>query len=140
MLCGLCREAALLASLTVRGSILGVELSIPVIEVPAAIAGSSAAAAAVPQDQDKQVAPAPTAEVVELQRRLAASRDDNVAALMTDNPAQLDPLNVQSISRWLQAKGRNMEIAEEQIHVHAQWRQAFMPAGHIPEVCLHFAA
>lgn len=130
------REAARLASLTIRGSFLGVELSVPIFEVPAAVAGSSTATAAVPQAEDKRVAPAPTAEVLELQRRLAAGGDENVAALLTDTPAQLDPLNVQSISRWLQAKGRNMEIAEEQIHIHAQWRQAFMPAGHIPEVCL----
>ena len=136
-----------MASLTLRGTIFGVNISVPLFEVP----GTGAALAATPAgvlEQIRQASPAvpgpsaaqaPSAEVAELQRRLDASGDPNVAALMADNPDQLDPLNAPSIARWLQAKGRNMDIAEEQIHVHAHWRQAFMPAGHIPEVhsCAH---
>ena len=138
----LCREATLMASLTLRGTVFGVDISVPLLEVPGIVAGLAATPAGV-LEQTRQAssavtvpcaAQAPSAEVAELQRRLATSKDSDVAALMANNPDQLDPLNVPSIARWLQAKGRNMDIAEEQIHVHAHWRQAFMPAGHIPEV------
>ena len=136
-----------MASLTLRGTVFGVDISVPLLEVLGTGAGSAATPAGM-LEQTRQASPAvaapsaaqaPSAEVAELQRRLAASGDPNVAALMADNPDQLDPLNAPSIARWLQAKGRNMDIAEEQIHVHAHWRQVFMPAGHIPEVesCAH---
>ena len=129
------REAALLASLTIRGSVFGVDISVPLLEVHDDAAGPTAASGPALEDQSKKAAPAPTAEVLELQRRLAASGDHNVVAQMLSNPAQLDPLDVRSIARWLKAKGRDLDIAEEQIHLHAHWRQVFMPAGHIPEVC-----
>ena len=131
-----------MASLTIRGNLFGVDLSVPLLEVPHPGVSTSTISAAV-LDQKKQpsptvptpsAAPAPSAEVAELQRRLTTSGDQVVAALMSNNPAQLDPLDAPSIARWLKAKGRNMDVAEEQIHVHAHWRQAFMPAGHIPEV------
>ena len=65
---------------------------------------------------------------------MVASGDADLIRLMTPNPAQLDPMDAIGIGRWLGAKGRNMDLAEEHIHVHAKWRQAFMPAGHISEV------
>lgn len=127
-----------MASLTVRGTVFGVDVSVPLLEIPL---GAGLPAGALEQTKQTSpavpalsAAPAPSAEVAELQRRLATSRNPDVAALMANNPDQLDPLDVASIARWLQAKGCNMNIAEEQIHVHAHWRQAFMPAGHIPEV------
>lgn len=128
-----------MASLTVRGTVFGVDISVPLLEIPGLGAGLPASALEQMKQPSPAVpalsaAPAPSAEVAELQRRLATSRNPDVAALMANNPDQLDPLDVASIARWLQAKGRNMDIAEEQIHVHAHWRQAFMPAGHIPEV------
>lgn len=137
----LCREATLMASLTLRGTVFGVDISVPLLGGPG-ISDVAATPAGV-LEQSRQATPAvpapsaaqaPSAEVAELQRRLATSNDADVAALMDNNPDQLDPLNVPSIARWLQAKGCHMDIAEEQIHVHAHWRQAFMPAGHIPEV------
>ncbi len=126
-----------MAALTVRATVFGVDLTVPLLELPCAAASYASASAAAQNGHSTQLAavPAPSAEVAELQRRLAASGDADVASLMSSNPAQLDPLDARGISRWLQAKGRNMDLAEQQIHVHAHWRQAFMPAGHIPEVC-----
>ncbi|DBA67929.1 TPA: hypothetical protein ACH3X2_014131 [Trebouxia sp. C0005] len=123
-----------MASVTVRCSVFGVDLAIPLLELPCAAASPASVGTAQPGHSKQPAAvPAPSAEVAELQRRLAASGDEHVASLMTINPEQLDPLDVRGISRWLRAKGRNMDVAEEQIHVHAHWRQEFMPAGHIPE-------
>lgn len=130
-----CREAAFMASVTVRCSVFGVHLAIPLLELPCAAASPASVGTAQPAHSKQPAAtPAPSAEVAELQRRLAASGDENVASLMSINPEQLDPLDARGISRWLRAKGRNMDVAEEQIHIHAHWRQEFMPAGHIPEV------
>lgn len=126
-----------MASLTIRGTVLGIELSVPLFRVPALEAVPAAPSSATVLTHSRQpspAVPAPSAEVAELQRRLIASRDQDVASLMTNNPDQLDPLNAASIARWLQAKGCNLDVAEEHIHVHAHWRQSFMPAGHIPEV------
>lgn len=55
---------------------------------------------------------------------------------MTPDPEQLDPLDARGLARWLKAKGRDMDTAEEQILIHAHWRRSYMPAGHIPEVAL----
>ncbi len=130
-----CREAAFMASVTVRCSVFGVDLAIPLLELPCAASSHAPVGTAQPAQGKQPVAvPAPSAEVAELQRRLAASGDENVASLMSSNSEQLDPLDARGISRWLRAKGRDMDVAEEQIHIHAQWRQEFMPAGHIPEV------
>ena len=130
-----------MASLTIRGTVFGLELSAPLCRVPAPEPAPETAPAALSRailpDHSRQpspAAPAPSAEVAELQRRLLASGDQDVAALMSNNPDQLDPLDVASLARWLQAKGRDMDVAEEHIHVHAHWRQSFMPTGHIPEV------
>ncbi|DBA77591.1 TPA: hypothetical protein ACH3X1_009392 [Trebouxia sp. C0004] len=128
------REAAFMASVTVRCSVFGVDLAIPLLELPCAAASPASVGTAQPGHAKQPAAiPAPSAEVAELQRRLIASGDENVATLMSINPEQLDPLDARGISRWLRAKGRNMDVAEEQIHIHAHWRQEFMPAGHIPE-------
>lgn len=126
-----------MASLTIRGTVFGVDLSLPLFRLPALETAPAAPSGISLPDHSRQpspVAPAPSAEVAELQRRLLASRDQDVAALMSNDSDQLDPLNAASLARWLQAKGRDMDIAEEHIHVHAHWRRSFMPAGHIPEV------
>lgn len=124
-----------MAAVTVRCSVFGVDLTIPVLELPLTAASQiSSGAAQSGHNRQPAAVPAPSAEVAELQRRLLASGDEDVAQLMSSNPEQLDPLDARGLGRWLQAKGRNMDVAEEQIHVHAHWRQAFMPAGHIPEV------
>ncbi|KAL3144014.1 hypothetical protein ABBQ32_003820 [Trebouxia sp. C0010 RCD-2024] len=130
------REAAFIASLTIRGTVFGVDLSAPLFRLPAletAPAAPSGVSLPNPSRHPSPVAPAASAEVAELQRRLLASGDQDVAALMSNESDQLDPLNVASLARWLQAKGHDMDVAEEHIHVHAHWRQSFMPAGHIPE-------
>lgn len=122
-----------MASVTVRCSVFGVHLAIPLLELPCAATSHAPEETAQPGHGKQSVAvPAPSAEVAELQTRLAASGDENVASLMSINPKQLDPLDPRGISRWLRAKGRNMALAEEQIRIHAHWRQEFMPAGHIP--------
>lgn len=124
-----------MAGLTVRASIFGVDLSVPLFELPCAATSHTSTSSSAQSGHAKQLtaAAAPSAEVAELQRRLAASGDAAVIGLMQSNAGQLDPLNAREISRWLQAKGLNMELAEEQIHIHAHWREAFMPAGHIAE-------
>ena len=127
------REAAFKASVTIQANLCAVDLNIPVWEVPFGASIQHNSATHADPSTNKQ-APAPSAEVAELQRRLMASGDADVIQLMTPDPAQLDPLDASGISRWLGAKGRNMDLAEEQIHVHAKWRHAFMPAGHISEV------
>lgn len=126
-----------MAGLTVRASIFGIDLSVPLFELPCAATSHTSTSSSAQSDHAKQLtaAAAPSAEVAELQRRLAASGDAAVIGLMQSNAGQLDPLNARGISRWLQAKGLNMELAEEHIHIHAHWREAFMPAGHIAEVC-----
>ena len=126
-----------MASLTVRASLFGVDITIPILDLPCEAASYESTLITSQPSHSKQpaAAPAPTTEVLELHRRLAASGDSDVATLMRSNPEQLDPLDARSISRWLRAKGRNMELAQESMHIHARWRQAFMPVGHIPEVC-----
>ena len=120
--------------MTIHANVFGVDWTIPVFEYTRPSQQSHATASGASTDSQPAAARAPSAEVAELQRRLAASGDADVIGLMTSEPDQLDPLDARGISRWLQAKGRDMDLAEEHIHTHAKWRQAFMPAGHIPEV------
>lgn len=134
-----CRLSQPAALITLQASVCGVNLSIPVFAWPPSAPSSSAhaapASASAAATYRPQVA-APSAEVAELQRRLLATGDADVASLMTPDPDQLDPLDVRGIARWLKAKGRDLDIAEEQILTHAHWRKSYMPAGHIPEVCM----
>ena len=119
-----------------QASVCGVDLSIPIFTWNpwASSATPEPALAPLVASHRRQVA-APSAEVAELQRRLLATGNADVASLMNHGPDQLDPLDARGIARWLKAKGRDLDLAEEHILMHAFWRNSYMPAGHIPEVC-----
>lgn len=89
---------------------------------------------AAPSLAGRSATAAPSAEVAELQRRLLATGNTDVASLMTADTAQLDPLDARGLARWLKAKGRDLDTAQEQVLVHAHWRKSYIPAGHITEV------